>query len=388
MIKILVILLAVTTIYSEELSTYHDTSNIETNTGKPTINVNPQARVINGVEVSIDSEKWEFIGALKLNGIHYCGGSLIAPNWLLTAAHCVDTRVPISQDTVGVGNYNINYTTEQSVKRFIVHPEYNSTTLDNDIALIELQNNVTNIAPIVYDTSYTLAVDTPTEVAGWGNMSTTSEVFPTSLMEALVPIVDLDTCNTHYEGNITSNMFCAGYFDGTKDSCQGDSGGPLVVNNSLVGIVSWGAGCAEENFPGVYTKVQNYDDWIKNAQSYKKVLATSDSVSLNGFKYYRIPANKGQSLNVTLTSLSADVDLYVKAGSNPTTTSFDCVSGNYETSGEVCAIASDKDIYIGVYGFKAGSYDLEVISMGGENIEKKWLIMPVMDGMNIPIPYK
>jgi trypsin len=95
-------------------------------------------------------------------------------------------------------------------------------------------------------------------------MDSQGEDYPEDLQEALLPIVDFDTCNsdTSYEGYLTENMFCAGYLDGRKDGCQGDSGGPLIVDNTLVGIVSWGNGCAQENFPGVYTKVQNYASWI------------------------------------------------------------------------------------------------------------------------------
>lgn len=380
------VLLLITTMYAEKVVSNKFAFNSASKSSIVSKSIKSQTRIINGVQVSTDSSQWEFIGALKYEGEQYCGGSLIAPNWLLTAAHCLHNYVPNMLDTVGVGNYDINYTTDQSIKRFIVHPKYDPITVDNDIALIELQNNVTNITPIVYDTSHSLVAGTPTEIAGWGNMSITSEDYPTNLMEVLVPIVDFDTCNSLYDGGVTSNMICAGYLDGGKDSCQGDSGGPLTVDKTLVGIISWGEGCAQENYPGVYTKVQNYDDWIKQAQAYTQILTKTDNVGSQAFKYYKVSASQGQSLNVTLSNLSADVDLYIKAGSNPTTTSYDCRSWNSDTTfGEACPISSDGDIYIGVYGYVAGSYDLEVISMGPDN---KWLIMPVMDGMNIPIPYK
>ena len=230
-----------------------------------------ETRVIDGTVVSQNNDMWRFIVAIKQNGGQFCGGSLIAKNWVLTAAHCLsqDDGTPLSSDNsykVSVGAYNINETIDYGVKRFIVHPQYDATTTDNDIALIELDANVTIVPTIAYDKSYTLVDDTQTRVAGWGNMNRSNEtpVYPDNLREALVPIVDYDTCNASnaYNGDITTNMLCAGYMDGRRDGCQGDSGGPLVVDNTLVGIVSWGNGCGVVNFPGVYTKVQNYATWI------------------------------------------------------------------------------------------------------------------------------
>jgi trypsin len=179
-------------------------------------------------------------------------------------------------DTVGIGSYNINTLTSYIPQRFIIHPSYTPSTNDNDIGLVELGTAVTSVSPIAYDdTSSSLATNTQTKVAGWGNMSTSpysfDRVFPSNLMEALVPIVSTSLCNSSisYDGTITSNMICAGYMKSTRDSCQGDSGGPLIVNNTLVGIVSWGNGCAKDNFPGVYTKIQNYKGWIESYVPYK-----------------------------------------------------------------------------------------------------------------------
>lgn len=77
-----------------------------------------------------------------------------------------------------------------------------------------------------------------------------------------IPIVDRNECNEDYEGDITPDMICAGVPEGGKDSCQGDSGGPVVLNGNLVGIVSWGDGCARAGYPGVYTNVAYFLDWI------------------------------------------------------------------------------------------------------------------------------
>lgn len=235
-------------------------------------------RIINGTEVDSSNVEWKTIVALKWQGNAYCGGTLIAPTWVLTAAHCVidsygNAWEAMEGDTVGVGSYNINTMESYNIKSFIVHEAYDSSTFDNDIGLVELETAVSTIVPIVYDTTHSLIANTQTKVAGWGNMNsdaTDTAEYPTNLMEALVPIIDTSVCNSgiSYNGEITENMFCAGYMESTRDSCQGDSGGPLIVDNTLVGIVSWGYGCAQENLPGVYTKVQNYTEWIREYVPY------------------------------------------------------------------------------------------------------------------------
>jgi len=227
-----------------------------------------ESKIINGTVVSVNDDEWRFIVSLKYNGNAYCGGSLVAPNWVLTAAHCLYGYTPDAYDSVGVGSYNLNTMTEYGVKQFIIHPSYNPTTMDNDIGLIELDKSALTVATIPYDISSSLAVNTQTKVAGWGTMTEGSYDIPDDLMEALTPIVDFDKCNSAYGGAVTNNMICAGYWVSTRDSCQGDSGGPLIVDNTLVGIVSWGNGCAEDGYPGIYTRVQNYAQWLKSYVPY------------------------------------------------------------------------------------------------------------------------
>uniref|UniRef100_A0A8B9LNS3 trypsin n=1 Tax=Astyanax mexicanus TaxID=7994 RepID=A0A8B9LNS3_ASTMX len=107
-------------------------------------------------------------------------------------------------------------------------------------------------------------------VSGWGNIYSDSVFNPFNLQCLDIPIISHEVCERSYPGQITNNMVCAGYLEGGKDSCQGDSGGPLVCSGALQGIVSWGYGCAQPNYPGVYTKVCSLLPWINEILKNKK----------------------------------------------------------------------------------------------------------------------
>ncbi|MEE6487004.1 hypothetical protein FKM82_014762 [Ascaphus truei] len=104
-------------------------------------------------------------------------------------------------------------------------------------------------------------------ISGWGTTLRHEGNYPDLLMCVNAPILTTTQCNNAYPGEITNNMICVGYVEGGKDSCQGDSGGPVVCNGELQGVVSWGYGCAQRNYPGVYTKVCNYVSWIQSTMS-------------------------------------------------------------------------------------------------------------------------
>ncbi|XP_036616149.1 anionic trypsin-like isoform X2 [Trichosurus vulpecula] len=197
-------------------------------------------------------------------GYHFCGGSLINEQWVVSAGHCYQSRVQVR-----LGEHNIEATdgNEQFIdsEKIIRHPKYNSRTLDNDILLIKLKtpavlNEYVNTISLP---SACAAVGTECIISGWGNTLSSGAYYPDLLQCLVAPVLSDADCKASYPGEITDNMICVGFLEGGKDSCQGDSGGPVACNGELQGIVSWGYGCAQKNRPGVYTKVCNYVDWIE-----------------------------------------------------------------------------------------------------------------------------
>ncbi|XP_069058192.1 trypsin-like [Pleurodeles waltl] len=156
--------------------------------------------------------------------------------------------------------------TEQrlQVAKVISHPNYNKGNNDNDFMLVKLSTRAKfnkYVQPIKMATSCPTA-GSRCLVSGWGNVLTSGVGYPVLLQCLAVPVLTRSTCTNAYPGRITKNMFCAGYMDGGKDSCKGDSGGPLVCNGELMGVVSWGDGCAIKDQPGVYATVCNYTSWV------------------------------------------------------------------------------------------------------------------------------
>jgi trypsin len=221
------------------------------------------ARIIGGTVAGAGDNPFQ-VGLLSRNiannfDAQFCGGSLVKANVVVTAAHCV-YGTNASQIDVLAGTRSLSSGgTRHAVSSISIHPSYNNSTLDYDVAVLTLSTSASGLPLATVIGTTDVADGTNLLVTGWGNTSTSGTSYPTELRKAITPRISTAVCNGNkvYRGAITDRMFCAGYLAGGIDSCQGDSGGPIAQSNTLVGVVSWGRGCAGKNKPGVYTRLAN-----------------------------------------------------------------------------------------------------------------------------------
>lgn len=236
--------------------------------------------IVGGSEATPGEYPWQVY--LEI-GPYSCGGALIAPQWVLTAAHCVlddyGNVAPPNQVTAYLGEHDLltPEPSEQTIgaSQVVAFPAYNPSNSDGDIALIGLAgpavlNGRVTVLPLLTSPAddALAAPGVLATVTGWGAIIDSTNSWSPVLREVEIPIVSNATCNQAMPGpTITPNQICAGYVDGGKDSCYGDSGGALVVPSGAggwkhAGIVSYGDGCAKPNRYGVYTRTSRYIDWI------------------------------------------------------------------------------------------------------------------------------
>ncbi|XP_068144880.1 trypsin alpha-like [Drosophila tropicalis] len=220
-------------------------------------------RIVGGTATTISSFPWQI--SLQRSGSHSCGGSIYSANIVVTAAHCLQS-VSASVLQVRAGStYWSSGGVVSKVAAFKNHEGYNANTMVNDIAVIRLSSSLSLGSTIkaIGLATYNPANGAAASVSGWGTTSYGSSSIPAYLQYVNLKIVSQAQCASSsysYGSQIKSTMICAASTG--KDACQGDSGGPLVSGGLLVGVVSWGYGCAYSGYPGVYADVAVLRSWV------------------------------------------------------------------------------------------------------------------------------
>ncbi|XP_076382072.1 transmembrane protease serine 9-like [Megalopta genalis] len=235
--------------------------------------VGRKIRIVGGDVASVYEYPW--MVSMSNHGTFYCAGSLITRRHVLTAAHCMEgfntksIKLVLADSDRPKLNKNAIV---RRVKSVSIHENFHSYTFNNDIAIIEMDrpvdvNGIVRTACLPEDKAIDYTGATAT-VVGWGRTGEDQAV-SNELRKVSLPILSQEECDQagYQKERITENMFCAGYLEGERDACFGDSGGPLHVKGTyghleVVGIISWGRGCAKPKFPGIYTKLTNYLGWM------------------------------------------------------------------------------------------------------------------------------
>jgi len=231
-------------------------------------------KIVGGEATTIEAHPWQI--SLRENGYHICGGTLVAANWVMTAAHCVEDVHNSRSITILAGSTSsTHYSRSQvhSVSRILMHAEYGNSD-GHDIAMLKLSTSVDLTDP----KTRAICLAEPGDsfqgkvcvASGWGYMREDAHTV-TTLRHVALPVISNSLCD-YYMYGVHDKIICAGQQQGGKDTCQGDSGGPLVCQSSdgswkQAGIVSTGVGCARRNKFGFYTAVSQFNGWVKSVMS-------------------------------------------------------------------------------------------------------------------------
>ncbi|XP_062888182.1 uncharacterized protein LOC134337256 isoform X4 [Mobula hypostoma] len=244
-------------------------------------------RIVGGADATEGEWPWQ-VSLRLINWGHWCGATLVADTWLISAAHCfVRNPNPLSWEAdLGTIYRDSQHATtvRRSITRIVSHPLYDRTSPDYDVAVLELSSPVSfsrSIQPVCLPSPvHNFPTGKNCSITGWGTLREGSDYLSIILQEARVPIFNMSECVKLNRYPVTPRMLCAGFSAGGVDSCKGDSGGPLVCEESpgkwfLAGIVSWGEGCARPNRPGVYTRVTAIRDWALHVMTQSNVITTT-----------------------------------------------------------------------------------------------------------------
>ncbi|KAJ7304180.1 hypothetical protein JRQ81_011711 [Phrynocephalus forsythii] len=220
-------------------------------------------RIIGGSECEAHSQAWNIF--LYNSGKIRCGGALINMHWAISAGHCKGSNL-----TIVIGQHNLRKVKKGKdlfkVTKAIPHPEFEETTLKNDLLLLRMEQPArlgatVKVIPMAKECAPT---GTRCVVSGWGTTTFPLVNYANILQCAEISIVTKEICKSAYGNYFTEKQICAGALEGGIDSCRGDSGSPLVCNGLLHGLVSWGPKtCGAKNSPGIYTEICKYRDWIE-----------------------------------------------------------------------------------------------------------------------------
>lgn len=239
-------------------------------------------KILNGLDTFLSTRPWQVALVITENNDNvtalFCGATAVQPRWVVTAAHCVD-KMSVSQFRILYGIDNLsNLGSRVEIERVVIGKGFVRETLDNDIALVELKEEIapSAFALLLERASEPTALTSGNEVtiSGWGNTYDWG-IRAVQLQSAAIKVVKAATCR-HAESlgeQLRDSMFCAGTPDGSKDACQGDSGGPATVELAgevrLTGVISGGEGCGQSKKYGTYSRVAPHAQWIREVMGIK-----------------------------------------------------------------------------------------------------------------------